>query len=118
MGNRLTFTDDVIIQEDQKIFDITDLISNFRDGYCHIDTYRKKHRNKAYSFIELRGNNKLQFDSTIAGKYEDDIAYVLGGNLLYLKRHIERVYSELHVVFRDIVGQNIMNFALRTRHGS
>ena len=116
-GRRINFTDDIKLHDGLKINDITDLISNFRDVYCHINSSRKFKVKIAYSFIEIRGRRVYSLDKSIKSDYDDDIAYILGPCILYLKRHIERSFEEIKDVFNDLIGANALEFALRKNNG-
>ncbi len=98
---RITFNDDIIIDEKFKIYDITDLIKNFRDAACHIHSFRRKIDSNNVSFGKAFG--KCNWGAIngveIKSKYDDDIAIIMGTNILYIKRHIYRVYSELKKTF-------------------
>jgi hypothetical protein len=83
-----------------------------------MDTFRKYQGEKAFSFIELRGKQTYEHEPSIHSKYEDDIAYIMGGNILYLKRHLERVFDELKIVYKKYLGENLYNFALRINNSS
>ena len=103
--NRINFTDDII--KNKFVNDITDLIGLFRDCMCHVDSFKKivdeveNIKGMTISFCEIQGKgNLININGFILGsKYDDDIAFIMGGNVLYLKRHIERVYLELTKVF-------------------
>lgn len=97
LNKRISFTDDVVQDERLKIIDVTDLISNFRDAACHNDSFRRKFETTVLSFNEIAGKLVLMKigDVIIGNKYSDDIAFNMGINILYLKRHLERAFFEV-----------------------
>ncbi len=99
---RIDFIEDINPDNNLKIFDVTSLISNFRDACCHNDSFRRKHKSMVSSFNEASGKSILfSIDNIDIGcKYDDDIVFIMGINVLYLKRHIERAYFELESIFR------------------
>lgn len=101
LSNRISFTDDVIVNEKFKIKDVTGLICNFRDAACHSDTHRRKigSLTSAFNIIQGKGGSMLIGDIKIENKYDDDIAFNMGGEILYLKRHVERSFLELKPFF-------------------
>ena len=118
LGKRLTSTQDVVIRtEKPKIQDVTDLISNFRDAACHMDTFRKHCGEKAFSFVEIRGKGVYRQYPDIQSEYEDDIAFIMGENILYLKRHIEKSFDDLKPIFKESIGTNFFNFAIQLNGG-
>lgn len=105
LEKRISFKDDIIQDDILKISDITDLISNFRDAACHNDSFRRKFGSNVMSFNEIRGKGILmQIGDTIIGSaYSDDIAFNMGNNILYMKRHIERAFQELELQFKPFL---------------
>ncbi len=59
LRNRITFNNDIIPDENLKIFDVTDLISNFRDAACHNYSFRKKFGSGVMAFNEIRGKGQI-----------------------------------------------------------
>lgn len=112
IGSRLNFSDDIKEDPILKIKDISDLIPNFRNAACHTNSYRKFDNEKSFSFIEIRGIGQLNGHPEVRCEYDDDIAFVMGKNVLYLKRHIERAFLELTEIFRNHFGNSLINFAL------
>lgn len=108
---RISFVDDIKVGD--KISDITDLIKVFRDCVCHMDTDKRKFGERSYAFVELRGKTQYKYDSTIECLYEDEIAFIMGGNVLYLKRHIERTFVELKQIYAHFLGQVVFNFSIK-----
>jgi len=102
LGKRISCTDDIIPDDKLKIYDLTGLISNFRDASCHNDSFRRKYGSSVLSFNSLSGKGVLMQigDLVIESKYEDDIIYNMGTNVLYLKRHIEKAFIELEINFK------------------
>lgn len=105
LEKRISFKDDVIPDEVLKITDVTDLISNFRDAACHNDSFRREFGSNVMSFNEIVGKGTfMQIGDTIIGsEYEDEIAFNMGQNILYLKRHIEKAFQELESHFKPVV---------------
>jgi len=100
LDKRICFTDDVIKDEVLKINDITDLISNFRDAACHNDSFRRKIGSNVSSFNVAVGKFSFQINDTrLSSDYSDDIAFNMGRNILFLKRHIERAFREIEEHF-------------------
>lgn len=83
-----------------------------------MDTFRKNFGDKAFSFIELKGKKVYEFENTLFSAYEDDIGYIMGENILYLKRHIERVFLELKDAFKNVLTPSLYEFAFKTTDGS
>jgi len=97
---RIDFTDDVNITDN--ILDVNDLIKNYRDAACHIESKdRNFDKNLVLNFNIIYGKCvAIQYgDNEIGSKYKDDVAFITGSNILYLKRHIFRTFSELITVF-------------------
>jgi hypothetical protein len=105
LDKRISFKDDVIPDENLKITDVTDLISNFRDAACHSDSFRKKFGGFDLSFNEIigKGNFGTFGGITIASNYQDEITFNMGKNILYLKRHLERAFNEVDTLFKSAV---------------
>lgn len=110
LGKRISFTDDIKVGGE--VSDITDLVRVFRDCVCHMDTDKRKHGEKSYAFIELRGKKKYEHDETIECLYENEIAFIMGGNILYLQRHVERSFFELKQLYAYFLGQVLFNFSI------
>lgn len=102
LGKRVDFKDEIIINEKLKINDVTDLISNFRDAACHNDSFKRKFGSYVFSFNEMMGKGiSIKSDNLNKSNiYDDDIAYNMGSNILFLKRHIERAFSEVEANFK------------------
>lgn len=102
LDNRVIFNDDIILNDNFKIKDITDLIKNFRDASCHNHSFRKKFSLHSTSFCEIGPGCILGYigDIKLENKYNDDFAFVMGKNTLYLKRHIERAFTEVEIIFK------------------
>lgn len=97
LSNKVNFTDDVAIDRDNKIEDVTDLIRFFRNGGSHIDSPNRKlgQGTSAFNtFVGLVMNLGLD-EHVVQLKYSDDIAYNMGKHVLYLKRHIIRAFEEV-----------------------
>lgn len=102
---RISFTEDVSIDEELKIKDVTDLISNFRDAACHSNSPRLNYGNISNSFSEARNGVRGVSGENIknSNTAKSDIIFIMGKNSLYLHKHIERAYNELEVIFRPLV---------------
>lgn len=102
LGKRVDFTDDVNEDDKLKIKDVTDLIANFRDASCHNDSFRRNFGGCVSSFNEMSGKGVILKvgDLEIGSKYQDDLMFNMGNNILYLKRHIERAFNELEDNFK------------------
>lgn len=103
-GARISFKDDILI--DDKIKDITALIRYFRNGICHIDS---ENRNLdpyiKFSFLYFNGITSVNLNGvTIHTKYTDDIGFIMGHQVIYIKRHLERAFKEVIDVF---LSQNV-----------
>jgi len=105
LDKRITFTDDIVPDRVLRITDVTDLISNFRDASCHSDSYRRKAGGATLFFNEMRGKAGLAKinDVEIKNPYDDEIAFNMGQNVLLLKRHIERAYTEVKAVLEPLL---------------
>ncbi|KAA6438833.1 hypothetical protein FEM33_15550 [Dyadobacter flavalbus] len=99
LGNRICFTDDIYpdINPRIKIYDVHDLICNYRDAACHNDSFRRQYGDSVFSFNTIRGKGILfrSGEFSIGSNYQDEVAYNMGMNILYLKRHIERAFIEV-----------------------
>ena len=97
IGERISFDDDVIREEKPRVHDVTDLISNFRDASVHSDSFRLKVGHGILSFNVGVGKVILFSlgDLVIEGKYEDDIVFNMGGQIMYLNRHLLRAFDEV-----------------------
>lgn len=95
-GSRITFCDHVIPMAECN--DVTDAIKFVRDALCHMDS--SKHNLKAIqariTFNTVYGKMCLMQvrDLRIENPYDDDIAFFLGPQRLFLKRHIMRAFEE------------------------
>jgi len=93
-GYRINFTDDILVH--QGVNDVTDLIEFFRNAVCHI--------NSPNNFINLRqrcgfnilhGKASMRLgDYSFAGKYDDDICFNIGSQIIYIEHHIVRIIEE------------------------
>ena len=98
-NNRINFIDDVKIDKQQKISDVTDLIKFMRDALCHEES--KNHNSKDFIGLTLnlgiiRGKCSILQSPTksFGTDYEDDICFITGSQKLYLNRHIIRAFNE------------------------
>ncbi|WP_343643167.1 hypothetical protein [Chryseobacterium sp.] len=96
LQDRVDFTDDVTIDSQNQISDVTELVRFFRNGIGHIDGVNRKLDDGSSSlniFVGLK--LKLQLaDNDIELKYHDDTAYNMGKHVMYLKRHFIRAFEE------------------------
>ena len=119
-SKRISFTDDVIIRKyadpKKSIYDISDLVRAFRDGACHINSGRRyfgkmddsKGQKSFFSF--LVGLGQMDMDISFEPKYEDDVAYFMGKEVLYLNRHIKRAFDELKIFYSNYLPDHLMKF--------
>ena len=97
--SRVDFTEDVGINLEDKINDVTDLIKFMRDALCHEESSNRKLkeiRNFTLNLAIIKGKqNAFNFSGKIFGSdYEDDICFMMGSQKLYLNRHIVRAFNE------------------------
>jgi len=111
LGKRLIFNEDIKLND--KIKDITDLMITFRNAACHNDSMLRYHGDKLHPFGQksyfgsVHGKGRYADDPQVESMYEDDVAFVVGTEILYLKRHIERAFEELLVIFRPFFPNEI-----------
>jgi hypothetical protein len=100
---KVDFKDDVLADDKLRIYDVTDLISNFRDAACHNDSFRRKYGSMVSSFnIAIGKGVHMQIgDKIIESNYEDEVMFIMGINSLYLKRHIERAFVEIKTRYNN-----------------
>ena len=97
-SSRISFDDDVVKSQSNKINDITDVIKYVRDALCHLDSrnhYFENSKMKATYNIAY-GTSKLcnVGSNSQASDYEDDVCFFFGNQKIYLKRHILRAFEE------------------------
>lgn len=113
-NHKINWNDDMQLSGNSNIKGITDLINNFRNGLCHLDSDRKNaDRNKnAILFSHLGPNQKIKIsDFEIKNPYNDDIGFVHGKEIVFLRRHIWRIYDELEAFFKKSINySNSGNF--------
>lgn len=99
LQDRVDFTDDVTIDTENQINDVTGLVRFFRNGIAHIDGVNRKLDDGTSSLNVFVGLKlKLQLaDNDIELKYNDDTAYTMGKHVLYLKRHFIRAFEEAKI---------------------
>lgn len=102
IGKRVSFKDDVTPDQILNIYDVTDLICNFRDALCHNNSFKKKFSNHYIGFGMLMGKSEaLSLNGkAIGSKYNDDIGYLVGQNIMYLNRHLIRAFKEVEENFK------------------
>lgn len=83
LNSSITFNDDIPATKDY--YDITSLVSHFRDAACHNDSQRRRSK-KGYLFA---GNVFAAYD------YDDDITILMGDSKILVKRHLLRLYIEV-----------------------
>ena len=102
-GKRIDFRDDVdyihLKPKGKYENDITGLIHFYRDAICHPDAISKPETTdkKQYVYFYFQtGSAPFKRDGIKhLCKYQDDIAVIVGDNLLYIKRHVARAYDEV-----------------------
>jgi len=112
LKSEIVFSDDIIIRTE--ISNVTELIRFFRNAACHHESPNKyfedinnpKH-NKSI-FNTMFGKGIEQIDSRCESKYDDDVAFFCGINVLYLKRHIERAYDEVVKVHDGFIFHHVL----------
>ncbi|MDV7187925.1 hypothetical protein R3X25_11590 [Lutibacter sp. TH_r2] len=104
LGKRINFKDDVIEDKRFNVYDVDDLIKFFRDCVCHSHIPQLKFDNNRFKIHFNRITKKEVFSTwggvVIENKYDDDIAFNMGSNVIYLKRHIERAFKEVEDIFK------------------
>ncbi len=109
---KIDFKDDVILKDD--IDDVTDLIQMFRNSACHQDSefrYFEDINNPAgrkSMFGTIHGKGTHQIDNRCESKYDDDVAYFTGTDVLYLKRHIERAFKEVVEAHNGFIPKHVL----------
>jgi hypothetical protein len=104
--NRIDFKDDIYPDHILKVYDITDLVKIFRDACCHVNSGKRKiGKNFGISFVFQKGIGQhiVTDEVKLECLYEDDKSYFMGGNKIYLKRHIERAYEEVKAFFQPLL---------------
>lgn len=97
-SSRISFDDDVVKSQSNKINDITDVIKYVRDALCHLDScnhYFENSEMKA-TFNIAYGRSKLcnVGGNSQASDYEEDVCFFFGNQKIYLKLHILRAFKE------------------------
>lgn len=102
-NKRITFSAHIKQKEGKKI-DITDLVNSLRNAVCHNTSNNRNISNCTLSFCIIRGKTKaIKFgDISIGTEFEDDIAYVYGEHMIYLKRHIYYLLRKLPNICKDV----------------
>ncbi|MEH6650739.1 MAG: hypothetical protein V7707_12000 [Motiliproteus sp.] len=109
---RVDFVDDVLnttelhVAKAKQVADVTDLINFFRHALCHLNEanrihggFEKKDHGKgvkprgALIFLNRTFGEGGAFQG-VPSKYDDDQSFAIGEHIIYLKRHIERAYTE------------------------
>ena len=99
-GSRISFTDDVILDSNLKIADVTDLIKFMRDTISHPETKNTAIPDPVvdatislavlYGKVSFYAINNILYSSD----YEDEICFYFGTQRIYLRRHIIRALEE------------------------
>jgi len=117
LGKRVSFTDDIKIHDDIK--DVTDLIRNFRNAACHIGSELRSFGDKndplgkKSFFSDFHGKNRTGTEPSVETIYNDDVGFICGLDILYLKRHIERAYQEVWSNFKLCFSEGVIKFILQ-----
>ncbi len=112
LKKEIDFADD--IRTHGEIKNITSLIRFFRNAACHIASPNRyfgdpNHPSGLKSmFSHINGKGVDDIDPLCESKYEDDVAYFVGTEVLYLKRHIERAFNEAIQVYKDFLSAHVM----------
>ncbi|MBD3904493.1 hypothetical protein NAL32_07590 [Chryseobacterium sp. Ch-15] len=102
LSKRVKFTDDVIIDKDLRINDVTGLISYFRNCVCHPETEDADLDSNTLKYNIFIGIGGISIgDKFIGNKYNDDIGYNMGQHTLLLNRHIIRSFIEVKNNFQQ-----------------
>lgn len=103
-ASRVAFDDDV--SKVGKIKDVTDAITDLRNAACHIDSDLRDVSSGSGTITNMfaisRGSvtGILIAGVPIGGQYQDDVAFIYGGNRVYLNRHILRSFNEAKGLLR------------------
>lgn len=97
INKRVSFKDKVKSDSALKINDVTDLIINFRNAYCHIETKRNVVNGSVIS-----NNINIELNSQDHKKVEE-ISFIMGHHALFLSAHVERAFLELEDAFNQYV---------------
>jgi len=104
---------------------ITELITFFRDGFCHSHGFHSRliptDKNTIMKSVlpgKCTGTAPLHLEIDLSNPYQDDTAIFLGGNRIFLFRHIGRAFEELRASFvkAGIVGSPHWSQLLRQHH--
>jgi hypothetical protein len=91
VGQRIDFSEDIIVDADIPVRDVTDAVVWIRDGVCHMKTWRRRSGNLWLSPLMVTGPNLINNKGVLLGcDYPDDVAFICGPQRLYLKRHVMR----------------------------
>jgi hypothetical protein len=94
-NKRINFTDDVKITNDVK--DVTELIAYFRNACCHEFSKLRKFNGGVFVYNEFIKTSLDEKDVI------EEIGFNMGGQVLYLKKHIERAFSEVESILKPYV---------------
>lgn len=105
LDHRLKFTNDIIQKDPQKIKDVTDLIKFFRDSVCHNESPNLTSGIYKFSFVKLMYKEKFINPKVtkLENIYIDDIAFIMGGEIIYLKRHLEKSFYDVYDKFTPYI---------------
>ena len=106
-ASRIDFSDDVDIDIEKKIKDVSDLIKYVRDALCHPDSsnhYIEKNNIKSTFNVAFGKCNLMKIgDFEQNSKYDDDICFFFGSKSIYLERHIIRAYKEAKLKLEPLI---------------
>lgn len=110
-ASRIDFADDIEIDNEKKIRDVSDLIKYVRDALCHPDSnnhYIEKNNIKSTFNVAFGKCILIKMgDFEQKSKYEDEICFFFGSKSIYLKRHIIRAYDEAKLKLEPLIKLNI-----------
>lgn len=87
--------------------DVFDAIKHCRDAMCHIDAdqHMLTAEGVKATFNTCYGKGTiLQVNSTrLESKYDDDIAFQIGPQVLYMNRHIQRAFTDCKAILTPLL---------------
>src|SRR5688572_902218 len=105
-GVPVNFSDDIPPfkgRKDSSYVNITGLVRFFRNAVCHQTAYDKRKTNKKGvsrgSIFQIGTTPSIHDPGEHFGKYNDDIAFIMGDHYIYIKRHLIRAANEVLVKF-------------------
>jgi hypothetical protein len=101
--------------------DVVSLIKFYRDAICHGEATNKRtnlnNQHVAYAF-QVGAKPKYPGGLPHLCKYDDDIACVFGNHVLYIKRHLERLFNAFLEKVYDLPEQRAFKQLLELRQKS